>query len=116
MLVDRVFGNVSNGAGGCGVDGMPSPTRTSEPAAPFGKTGTSWEKPGVEPSTALMVAPIMRSKNTPIPPRTAVLPLPDTSHAKPRRGAKLLKSLLYHWPPFTTVRLALWLSVLRFLA
>jgi hypothetical protein len=33
-----------------------------------------------------------RRKNWPMPARTAVLPVPFTSHAMPTRGAKLLKS------------------------
>ena len=60
MLVDREFGSVRTGAAGAGVAGMPSPARTSVPFA-FGYTNTSCPKPGVAPSTELMVAPIMRS-------------------------------------------------------
>src|SRR5215467_14458884 len=37
----------------------------------------------------------------PTPPRTAVRPLPPTSHAKPRRGAKLWRDGLTNGPPTT---------------
>src|SRR6185503_9471757 len=36
--------------------------------------------------------PKLRSYDIPYPPRTLVLPLPNTSHANPTRGAKLFLS------------------------
>src|SRR5262249_27288221 len=49
---------------------------------------TKIHQPGV---TYISVAPV----------RMTVLPLPNTSHATPRRGAKLFLSGLYIWPVFT---------------
>src|ERR1051325_9174972 len=44
------------------------------------------------------------SKNSPKPPRTAVLPSPMTSQAKPNRGAKLLSDgFLYNPKPVVPV-------------
>src|SRR6266480_3142129 len=44
-----------------------------------------------------MVELMTRPKYMPYPPRTAVLPSPKTSHAKPMRGPRLLVSLGMCW-------------------
>ena len=57
----RVAGRVSTGAGGWAGDAGLSEARRSLPAVWFGNTVTLCEKPGVLPSTRLVVAPMMRS-------------------------------------------------------